>query len=90
MTRAEKARKIAGILRTLYPEPPIPLDHVDPFLGYLTGLHRPVLVDEHRVSRYHEQSGKLGKIRNQVFRHTVGKVILLLVFAHVGKRQDRQ
>ncbi len=31
MTRAEKARKIAGILRELYPEPPIPLHHVDPF-----------------------------------------------------------
>lgn len=31
MTRAEKARKIQAILAELYPEPPIPLRHVDPF-----------------------------------------------------------
>ena len=31
MTRAEKAQKILGILDELYPDPPIPLDHVDPF-----------------------------------------------------------
>jgi endonuclease-3 len=29
--RAEKARKIGEILDRLYPEPPIPLDHRDPF-----------------------------------------------------------
>lgn len=31
MTRAEKADRIGKILDQLYPEPPIPLDHVDPF-----------------------------------------------------------
>jgi len=31
MTRAEKARKIGTILDELYPEPPIPLQHRDPF-----------------------------------------------------------
>ena len=31
MTRAEKARKIQAILGRLYPEPPIPLRHDDPF-----------------------------------------------------------
>ncbi|MEQ8768351.1 MAG: endonuclease III [Planctomycetota bacterium] len=31
MTRAEKAAKIRVILGELYPEPPIPLDHRDPF-----------------------------------------------------------
>lgn len=31
MTRAEKARKLQAILAELYPEPPIPLRHVDPF-----------------------------------------------------------
>ncbi len=31
MTRAEKAREITRILRDLYPEPPIPLDHRDAF-----------------------------------------------------------
>ena len=31
MTRAEKAQKIQQILRDLYPEPPIPLRHDDPF-----------------------------------------------------------
>ena len=31
MTRAAKARKIQRILDTLYPAPPIPLDHRDPF-----------------------------------------------------------
>ena len=31
MTRAEKARKIAAILDELYPAPPIPLEHRDPF-----------------------------------------------------------
>lgn len=31
MTRREKADRIGEILDELYPEPPIPLDHVDPF-----------------------------------------------------------
>ncbi|HIA27933.1 MAG TPA: endonuclease III [Planctomycetes bacterium] len=31
MKRAEKAQRIAGILGDLYPDPPIPLDHADPF-----------------------------------------------------------
>ena len=31
MTRAEKAEKIGEILDELYPDPPIPLDHRDPF-----------------------------------------------------------
>ena len=31
MKRAEKARKIGEILDRLYPEPPVPLDHRDPF-----------------------------------------------------------
>jgi endonuclease-3 len=31
MTRAEKARRIVRILSDLYPEPPIPLEHGDPF-----------------------------------------------------------
>lgn len=31
MTRAEKAEKILEILDELYPDPPIPLDHADPF-----------------------------------------------------------
>lgn len=31
MTRREKADRIGEILDRLYPEPPIPLDHVDPF-----------------------------------------------------------
>lgn len=31
MTRAEKAARILEMLDEMYPEPPIPLDHVDPF-----------------------------------------------------------
>ena len=31
MTRAEKAAKIGAILDRLYPQPPIPLTHADPF-----------------------------------------------------------
>ena len=31
MKRAEKAEKIVAILDRLHPDPPIPLDHVDPF-----------------------------------------------------------
>lgn len=31
MTRQEKADRIGEILDALYPDPPIPLDHVDPF-----------------------------------------------------------
>ncbi|HSR69269.1 MAG TPA: endonuclease III [Acidobacteriota bacterium] len=31
MTRAEKAERIVRILGDLYPDPPIPLEHVDPF-----------------------------------------------------------
>lgn len=31
MTRAEKAERIGAILAELYPDPPVPLDHGDPF-----------------------------------------------------------
>jgi endonuclease-3 len=31
MTRAEKAERIQKILDALYPQPPVPLEHVDPF-----------------------------------------------------------
>ena len=31
MKREEKAQRIGAILDDLYPEPPIPLDHTDPF-----------------------------------------------------------
>ncbi|NNE17857.1 MAG: endonuclease III, partial [Myxococcales bacterium] len=31
MTRREKADRIGEILDRLYPQPPIPLDHQDPF-----------------------------------------------------------
>ncbi|MFT4706119.1 MAG: endonuclease-3, partial [Bradymonadia bacterium] len=31
MTRAEKAARIAEMLEELYPETPVPLDHVDAF-----------------------------------------------------------
>ncbi len=31
MRRAEKARRILALLDELYPEPPVPLDHEDPF-----------------------------------------------------------
>ena len=31
MQRAERAARIHSILDTLYPEPPVPLDHTDPF-----------------------------------------------------------
>ena len=31
MRRAEKAERIGGILDDLYPDPPIPLDHTDPY-----------------------------------------------------------
>jgi endonuclease-3 len=31
MTRAEKAERISAILEELYPDPPVPLDHEDPF-----------------------------------------------------------
>ncbi|MGZ8710558.1 MAG: endonuclease III, partial [Thermoanaerobaculia bacterium] len=31
MRRAEKAEKIGAILDELYPAPPIPLEHRDPF-----------------------------------------------------------
>ncbi len=31
MRRAEKASRIQGILQELYPDPPVPLDHTDPY-----------------------------------------------------------
>ena len=31
MRRAEKAERIGEILDDLYPDPPIPLDHTDPY-----------------------------------------------------------
>jgi endonuclease III len=31
MTRRDRARHVAGVLGELYPDPPIPLDHRDPF-----------------------------------------------------------
>ena len=31
MKRAEKADKIGELLEELYPDPPVPLDHTDPY-----------------------------------------------------------
>ena len=50
MTRAEKARRIAAILDELYPEPEVPLDHVDPFTLLVSVLLSAQCTDE-RVNR---------------------------------------
>ncbi|MDG2050604.1 MAG: endonuclease III [Myxococcota bacterium] len=46
MTRAEKALEIRRILRALYPEPPIPLDHQDPFTLLIAVLLSAQCTDE--------------------------------------------
>ncbi|MCA9501490.1 MAG: endonuclease III [Spirochaetaceae bacterium] len=50
MTRAEKARRILAILDALYPDPPIPLDHEDPFTLLVAVLLSAQTTDE-RVNR---------------------------------------
>jgi endonuclease-3 len=50
MKRAEKARRIREILRGLYPEPPIPLEHRDPFTLLIAVLLSAQCTDE-RVNR---------------------------------------
>jgi len=46
MTRAEKAIRIRTILRELYPRPPIPLDHRDPFTLLIAVLLSAQCTDE--------------------------------------------
>ncbi len=48
--RAEKAERIRAILDDLYPEPPIPLDHVDPFTLLVSVVLSAQCTDE-RVNR---------------------------------------
>ncbi len=50
MTRAEKAERILRILEDLYPEPPIPLDHVDPYTLLIAVLLSAQCTDE-RVNK---------------------------------------
>lgn len=50
MTRAEKAQRILEILDDLYPEPPIPLDHSDPFTLLVAVLLSAQCTDE-RVNK---------------------------------------
>jgi len=46
MTRAEKAARIRGILHGLYPKPPIPLHHEDPFTLLIAVLLSAQCTDE--------------------------------------------
>ncbi len=46
MTRAEKALQIRRILHTLYPDPPVPLDHQDPFTLLIAVLLSAQCTDE--------------------------------------------
>lgn len=46
MTRGEKAIRIRSILRRLYPDPPIPLDHRDPFTLLIAVLLSAQCTDE--------------------------------------------
>ena len=46
MTRAEKARRIGEILDALHPEPPVPLDHVDPYTLLVSVLLSAQCTDE--------------------------------------------
>lgn len=50
MTRAEKARRIQTILDDLFPEPPVPLDHHDPFTLLIAVLLSAQTTDE-RVNK---------------------------------------
>lgn len=50
MTRAEKAARIRSILQARYPDPPIPLDHHDPFTLLIAVLLSAQCTDE-RVNR---------------------------------------
>ncbi len=50
MRRAEKAERIHKILDRLYPQPPVPLDHVDPFSLLVAVLLSAQCTDE-RVNR---------------------------------------
>ncbi len=50
MTRAEKARRIQTILDDLFPDPPVPLDHNDPFTLLIAVLLSAQTTDE-RVNK---------------------------------------
>lgn len=50
MSRQEKARKIATILKKLYPNPPIPLTHEDPYTLLIAVLLSAQCTDE-RVNK---------------------------------------
>ena len=46
MKRAEKAGRILKLLRELYPDPPVPLDHSDPFTLLVSVLLSAQTTDE--------------------------------------------
>ncbi|QCK15529.1 endonuclease III [Mangrovivirga cuniculi] len=50
MTRKEKAREILSILNNIYPEPPVPLDHKDPYTLLIAVLLSAQCTDE-RVNK---------------------------------------
>ncbi len=60
----------------------------DPKLpAYLLHVHSLPLVSKNRISSDDKQSRDLREIGNQVFRHAVGEVFLLGIFAHVCEGQ---
>ena len=60
MKRAEKAERIHKILDRLYPQPPVPLDHVDPFSLLVAVLLSAQCTDE-RVNQVTPASSRSGR-----------------------------
>src|SRR5450759_716269 len=58
------------------------------FSTHLAQINPFALVSETRIARDHEQVGKAGKLGDNVFRNSVGKVLLLRVATHILKGQD--
>jgi endonuclease-3 len=73
MTRAEKAKRISKILDELYPLPPVPLEHDDPYTLLIAVLLSAQCTDE-RVNQVTPQLFALAHTPEAMAQHTAEKI----------------
>ena len=74
MKKSEKAKKIGEILDELYPQPPIPLDHRDPFTLLVAVLLSAQTTDA-QVNKVTPALFKLASTPQQMARRTVDEIL---------------
>jgi len=72
--RSDKAKRIGQILDELYPEPPIPLDHVDPFTLLIAVLLSAQTTDA-QVNKVTPQLFALARTPEEMAQRTVDEIL---------------